>query len=127
MRHECPFCWSHNVREVSAAAGNGQAADRLMLCMDCERWYWAGTREEVLDLAGLCYTIIREPEKCIEDVLYPLRSGYLTYPAQKAVELNLLCSDCPHRCFFLPGKPRSVSIRKGAPAQQGSGTAGGGK
>lgn len=44
------------------------------------------------------------------NVLYPLRSGYLSYPVQKAVELNLLCSECPHRRFFLPERPRSVSF-----------------
>jgi hypothetical protein len=118
MRFECPFCWGHNVKEIASAGGNGQAVDHMILCEECERWFWADTQEEVLDLAALCSTLICEPDKCIEEVIHPLHSGYLTYPAQKEVELNLLCSECPHRSFFLPGRPSSLSSRHESRAQQ---------
>lgn len=110
MKKECPFCWDHNVRGLTAISGNGLSDDQLMFCDECERWYLAETGEEVTDLAELCLTIVHEPEKCIEDVLYPLRNGFLPSATQKAIELNLLCTECPHSCFLLMEQPAPHTI-----------------
>jgi len=109
MNEECPFCWGQNIKKIAAAGGNGQMVDHLMFCEDCEKWYWASTGANVEDLSNLCVTIIRKPALCIEDVLFPLRSGYLSNPAQKAVEFNLLCSQCPHRQFIKTERQRPFS------------------
>jgi hypothetical protein len=120
MNSECPFCLGRNIVEV-AAGGNGRSVDYLMLCEECERWFWASDGEEVPDLSRVCQTVIREPQKCIEEILHPLRSGFWSSPRQKTVELNLLCSACDHRCFFLPGIRRSVQLRRAAPESAGAG------
>lgn len=110
MNKECPFCWGRNTKEIAAVGGNGQAADHLMFCEECEKWSWESTGEKVEDLSSLCLTIIQEPEKCIEDVLHPLRAGYLGNYIQKTVESNLLCSECLNRNFSLLNKPASLSV-----------------
>lgn len=96
----CPFCWGKNILLIHNVSLNGSERTRsLMECFECEKFYWNGTEEEIINLSEICKTKNLEPTKCYEDVKNPLRSGFLTYPKQKVIELNLICSECPNRQF----------------------------
>lgn len=104
-KETCPFCWGKNTLLIDKESVSGSKKTRsLMECVECEKFYWDGTEEEVINLSEKCKTKIYEPKKCYEDVKNPLRSGFLTYPKQKVKEFNQICSVCPDRKFVAEEK-----------------------
>ena len=98
----CPFCWGKNINKVAEVPLNGSRKTRnLYECQECEKWYWEDSGEEVFELADFCLTLLREPEKCDDVVVHPIRSGYFRSPKTKIKEFNHLCSECSHKRFVL--------------------------
>lgn len=101
MKDRCPFCWDKNVRLVGQVRGAkaGEGTKRMMLCPDCERWYWADSAEEIHELFTACETGALHPGKCCEEIRQVLNSGGHGFPRRRLAEFNFLCSECPDRKF----------------------------
>ncbi len=102
MDKQCPFCWDQNIRKLAQVVLNGAGQTRsLMECLDCEKWYWEDSGEEIFELAELCQTLVMEPEKCDEVIISPIRSDYFSSPKTKLKEFNHICSECANKRFVL--------------------------
>jgi hypothetical protein len=121
MSEICPFCWSKNVKRVGPRPKNGASrADRNLLeCQDCEKWFWAGTEEEVPTLFLSCQTAYLHPRKCYPEVLEVALSGGSGFPKRRWAEFNHLCADCPNgryvqnQCVFQsPEAPSETAQRR---------------
>lgn len=105
MNGRCPFCLDRNVSRIDESprgSMRGNAANRLMVCDDCERWFWADTGREVVRLCEICTTPLTDPERCFGDVRELLGSGGSVFPRQRTAEFNRICSLCPNG-RFAPG------------------------
>jgi hypothetical protein len=102
MDNECPFCWGKNTREIAKVISNGKGQTKNLLeCLECEKWFWKDSRDEVFELAELCQTMMRQPIKCTDVIIHPIRVGYFRSPKTKIKEFNHICSECPHKRFVL--------------------------
>jgi len=102
MSEQCPFCWSKNINRVAVLSGNGTAAAtrRLMECGECEKWFWAGSGQEVPKLFEICVTSLLNPGHCDREIREILASGGNGFPRRRVAEFNRLCSDCPNSRFI---------------------------
>jgi hypothetical protein len=126
MASICPFCWSRNIKRVGPRSGGdaGGTERNLMECEDCEKWFWAGSKEEVSTLFSNCETAILHPGRCYPEVLGVALSGASGFPRRRWAEFNHLCSLCPNgRYVPCPGVFRGqrnafpVPVRRNGYAQ----------
>jgi hypothetical protein len=102
MEKKCPFCWGQKIRKVVEVALNGTGQTRNLLeCMECEKWFWDDSGEEIFELAELCQTMMAEPTKCTDVIIHPIRAGYFRSPKTKIKEFNHICSECSYKRFSL--------------------------
>ncbi len=103
MKRQCPFCWSDRVRSVRSTAGERTApADRFLLeCLDCEKWFWANSGEEIPRLYEVCETAVLNPVRCFPELREAVLWDDLS-PSRQA-EFNFLCSQCRFRSFRAVG------------------------
>jgi len=96
MMEMCPFCWGGNIKRIgrhTVGASDGAYRD-IMECEDCERWFWAGTGEEVPTLFMNCETALLHPMKCYPEVLEFALCGGAGLPRRRWAEFNHLCAGC---------------------------------
>jgi len=47
----CPFCSGKNILFIDKESESGSKKTRsLMACIECDKFYWDGTEEEVINL-----------------------------------------------------------------------------
>ena len=109
MNGRCPFCWNAHVSPVGRDPDGRRRSfgGELMECVDCEKWYWAETGEEVPRLFEICVTSMISPGRCLEEVRELLNSGGNGFPRYRTGEFNRLCSDCMSGAF----QPRRSAAR----------------
>lgn len=102
MVNRCPFCWGQNTKNIAKVASNGNGQTRNLLeCLECEKWFWEDSGEEIFELAELCLTLIQKPMECTDVIIHPIRAGYFRNPRTKIKEFNHICSECSHKRFAL--------------------------
>ena len=106
MDARCPFCWNRNVVAVGRPLrrSSDQAACNLMVCGDCEKWFWPDSGEEVVKLFEICETSIINPSRCFDEVRLALNSGGSTFPHRRVADFNQVCSDCLNARFSVAKK-----------------------
>jgi hypothetical protein len=65
-----------------------------MECLECEKWYWADSGEQVPRLFEICPIAVIDPLSCLEEVREVLNSGGAGFPRRRTAEFNRLCTDC---------------------------------
>jgi hypothetical protein len=107
MNGRCPFCWSQNVNLVGSSPGgrSGGGSGDLMQCGDCEKWFHAGSGEEIPLLFEICATLMVNPGLCHEEVRDTVNSGGHAFRRRRAAEFNHICSDCLRARFLHAGWP----------------------
>jgi hypothetical protein len=100
MDNRCPFCWGKNTRNIAKVVTNGNGQIRNLLeCLECEKWFWQDSGEEIFELAELCLTLQKDPMKCTDVIIHPIRAGYFNSPRTKIKEFNHICSECSFKRF----------------------------
>jgi hypothetical protein len=110
MSGRCPFCWGLNVYRAGHSPGrrrDGGSGD-LMQCADCEKWFRAGSGEEIPLLFEICATLMVNPGLCHEEVRETVNSGGTAFHRRRAAEFNHICSDCLRARFLRDRWPAHV-------------------
>ncbi len=102
MDARCPFCWSRNIAAVGQPIRriSDDTACHLMECVDCKKWFWPDSGEEVVKLFEICATSVINPSRCYEEVRQLLNSGGHDFPRWCVAEFNQVCSDCLNARFM---------------------------
>ncbi len=96
----CRFCWGENIVHINQGISNEREdGTRLIECLSCERFYWEDSGEEISNLSEICQTRRMRPDHCYEEVRANFNPVEHYCPKAKAVEFNLICSECSKRNF----------------------------